>query len=374
MQPAGEPSAASLGSPLADAILAGSAPRPVRLAAAKGALPVDRPVLFRLLVALCSDEDEEIRAAAEKSAEEWPRPELEAMATNAGTDPAILAHLLRSRESDGAILAAVLSNASTPVATLEEVAGSFSAQGLDTLLLNQTLLIAHPSLLGHVEANPRASALQKARCAEVRHHFLTEHKRPAVPDAPEPGAPRASDPPAARAGPAAPPPEAPADPRTGVAPAPRGPKTDVEAEEDAKQAGVYERILKMNVTQKITLANKGSKEERSILIRDSNRSVQEAVISSPKLTLQEVEGIAKMRNVEEEILRRIARKRDWMKSYAVVHGLANNSKTPLGVSMSLLQRLTTKDLKMMTKDKNVPETLRRLARKHLETRAKQPGG
>src|SRR5262249_41259919 len=124
---------------------------------------------------------------------------------------------------------------------------------------------------------------------------------------------------------------------------------------------------------KIALAAKGTREERSILIRDSNRSVQDAVINSPKLTENEIETIAKMRNVNEDILRQIAGHRDWMKAYSVVHGLATNPKPPLAVAMSLLSRLTTHDLKVLQTDKNVPEAVRRMARKHVEARVTKPG-
>jgi hypothetical protein len=132
--------------------------------------------------------------------------------------------------------------------------------------------------------------------------------------------------------------------------------------------------MRLNVGDKIQLAYRGTREERAILIRDTNRSVQEAVLSSPKITESEVEAIARMRNVGEDVLRQIAANRDWMKSYAVTAGLATNPKTPLGVSMSLLSRLTTRDLKTLQTDKNVPEALRRQAQKAVQARAANPSG
>jgi hypothetical protein len=87
------------------------------------------------------------------------------------------------------------------------------------------------------------------------------------------------------------------------------------------------------------------------------------VLSSPKLTDAEVESIAKMSSVSDEILRIISNNRGWMKNYGVVSALARNPKTPLPVSMNLLNRLNEKDLKTLSTSRNVPEVLRTTARK-----------
>jgi len=108
---------------------------------------------------------------------------------------------------------------------------------------------------------------------------------------------------------------------------------------------------------------KGTREQRAQLIRDSNRLVASAVLSSPKLTESEVESFAKMANVTEEVIRVIAANRTWTKNYGVVLGLAKNPKTPAGISMQLLHRLNEKDIKMLGVDRNVPEVLRLAARK-----------
>jgi hypothetical protein len=126
-----------------------------------------------------------------------------------------------------------------------------------------------------------------------------------------------------------------------------------------------QKLSAMNVAQRLTRAMKGNREERAILIRDPNKIVAAAVLSSPKLTETEVESIAKMANVSEEVLRIIAHTRAWVKNYQVVLGLAKNPKTPVALSMNLLSRLTERDLKMISTDKNVPDVLRVTARKKL---------
>ena len=123
------------------------------------------------------------------------------------------------------------------------------------------------------------------------------------------------------------------------------------------------RVAALGIAQRISLAMKGTREERSILIRDPNKIVAVAVLSSPKMTDTEVESIAKMGSVSDEILRLIANTRTWVKNYQVVLALTRNAKTPLAVSMNLLPRLNEKDLRMLSSDRNVPDVLRITARK-----------
>lgn len=132
-------------------------------------------------------------------------------------------------------------------------------------------------------------------------------------------------------------------------------------EDDEKSA--MQRLQEMTVPQKMSRATKGTREERAILIRDPNKLISVAVLSSPKLTDSEVEAIAKMTSVSDEILRIVSNNRGWMKNYAVVSALAKNPKTPLPVSMNLLNRLNEKDLKVLSTNRNVPEVLRTTARK-----------
>lgn len=134
-------------------------------------------------------------------------------------------------------------------------------------------------------------------------------------------------------------------------------------EDDTETA--LQRIAAMTPGQRLTLAMRGTREERAILVRDPNRIVAVAVLSSPKITQAEVESIAKMANVSEDILRIIGNSRAWLKNYAIVAALTKNSKTPVGVSLNLLNRLLEKDVKALSTDRNVPEPLRIAARKKL---------
>jgi hypothetical protein len=110
-------------------------------------------------------------------------------------------------------------------------------------------------------------------------------------------------------------------------------------------------------------AMKGTKEIRAILIRDPNKMISAAVLSSPKVTESEAASFARMASVSEDILRAIGHNRAWMKSYAVVLGLARNPKTPVAMSLNLLVRLQDRDVQAISVDRNVPEPLRIAARK-----------
>ena len=123
------------------------------------------------------------------------------------------------------------------------------------------------------------------------------------------------------------------------------------------------RLSRMNVAQRVKQGFLGNKEERSILIRDSARIVQNAVLASPKLSEPEVETFAAAKNVSENVLREIARNRRFIKIYAVVRSLVNNPKCPLDLSLTLVKNFLVMDLKSLQGNKNVPETLRKVATK-----------
>jgi len=143
-----------------------------------------------------------------------------------------------------------------------------------------------------------------------------------------------------------------------------------EAEPDVhRRQTLLQQIAKMTVAQRVQFAIKGGSDARRTLIRDTNKVVQRAVLQSPRLTDQEVEAFASMANLTEEILRLIAANRVFRKNYVVVRNLVNNPKVPLDVSLHLLPMINAVDLKKLTMNKNVPETLRTSALKLQRQRA-----
>ena len=154
-------------------------------------------------------------------------------------------------------------------------------------------------------------------------------------------------------------------PPTGDAPLVDGsPEVDGSTENE-EQGTALQRIANMTIAQRIALAMKGNREERAILIRDPNRIVTASVLSSPKMNDTEVAAIAKMQNVSEDVLRTIAKNRAWLKNYSVVLAVVKNPKTPVAMSMNLMARLSEKDLKLLSTDRNVPDALRTQARRKM---------
>lgn len=160
--------------------------------------------------------------------------------------------------------------------------------------------------------------------------------------------------------------------------------TDATADEQAAPEAVAEpeqkerlsklqKISRMTVAERVKLAVLGDKEDRMILVRDGSKVVNGAVLASPKISDQEVETIAAMKNVQENVLRTLARNRKFIKSYSVVRNLVNNPRCPLDISLALMKNLLTPDLKVLSMNKNVPETLKKLALKSYKEKTAPPG-
>lgn len=133
--------------------------------------------------------------------------------------------------------------------------------------------------------------------------------------------------------------------------------------EEEQQKSFQERLSTMTVPEKMKFAMRGTREMRSVLIRDPNRLVASAVLSCPKVNEAEIEAFAKMGNVSEDILRTIAMTRAWTKNYSVTLALVKNSKTPVALTLNMMQRLSDLDVKKLSTDRNVPEAVRLAARK-----------
>jgi hypothetical protein len=147
----------------------------------------------------------------------------------------------------------------------------------------------------------------------------------------------------------------------------------------AAEAGTRERvstlqkIARMTVGERVQLAMKGTKDERYILIRDGSKVVSCAVLSSPKLSDAEVEMFASMKNVQEAVLREIVRNRKFMKNYSVARALINNPRCPLDLGLPLMNHLLVNDLKAVSMNKNISDTLRKMALKKYKEKSTPAG-
>ena len=132
---------------------------------------------------------------------------------------------------------------------------------------------------------------------------------------------------------------------------------------EEERGSALQKIAKLDIKGRIQLAMKGTKEERSLLVRDGTKVVALAVLESPKISDAEVEKYASQKNVLEAVLRQIPLKRRFMKHYGIVRNLVFNPRTPLDVSLGLMKNLLVHDLRNLSGNKEVSETVRKLATK-----------
>jgi regulator of extracellular matrix RemA (YlzA/DUF370 family) len=135
-----------------------------------------------------------------------------------------------------------------------------------------------------------------------------------------------------------------------------------------ERISLIRRIMLMTVKDRIKLGMKGDRETRAILIRDSNKVVAMAVMNNPRITDHEVENIAAMRTVSEEVLRKIGQTRAWARSYPIILNLARNPRTPIATAVTLLTRIHNRDLQGISQNRNVSEAVRRQAYRLVQTR------
>ena len=137
-----------------------------------------------------------------------------------------------------------------------------------------------------------------------------------------------------------------------------------------REENIYQLISRMNVADKIRYAVRAPKEGRTLLLKDPNKLVSVAAIQSPKITVEEVELVAKSKSVDEELLRLISKNREWLRHYPIVLHLVTNPKTPLGISMSLMQSIQTRDLVNLSKSRAISSALKSAAIRLLQVRQK----
>lgn len=363
--------------PIVQKLLAGTAPPPIKLAAAKGALPITPIELFYVLGALRDDEAAEVRSAVEETATSMADGTLAGLLGNPTLPPQLVEYFSRHALDKPRAMEAVVGNRAATDATLEFIARGGSELVLELLVTNQVRLIRAPRLIDAALENPLASPDQRRRLLEVREEFflkkereeqrkrdeeerlarLREKKEWTVAELEKLQEDLARETERER--------------ESGTLFI--DPDEPAASETDEEYKSATARIMAMGVPEKIMLAIRGNRTERLLLVRDSNRLVASSVAKSPKLTEAEIEFIAGMRNVIDEVIRIVANRREAQRNYNVVLILIKNPRTPLPIALNLLPRLQARDLKSLQGDKNVAETLRRQAKQRLD-KANQPGG
>jgi hypothetical protein len=330
---------------------------------ARGFLPLAQEDLIAVLAYLAAWSDQDIAKLAHDSLAEVPARSILAFASSEKSAPEHLALLVRASE-DPQVLEALIRNRSVADASIVDLAGRADAAVQEIIVINQARIIRAPEILDALLANPQLSAESRRKALENKEEFFDKKARleklaedevaefldnNPIEDLLEKAAQ-----------------EDQANAAAGITPSTL-PTMEIEPE----KRPIFQRILTMSVGEKVQLAFKGGRTERMILIRERNKLICSAVMRNPRMSETEVESIAGMRNVDDEVLRLLTTRRQWMSKYSIVLSLARNPKCPIGVVVPLINRLTLRDLKGLKDDKGVPEVVRATARKLYQQRGKK---
>jgi hypothetical protein len=379
-----------------DLIRASAVPANLMQSAARGALAIPAGEMIEVLVYL-ANHNKIFGEQAKLTLAGWEEASSKAAAENPATPTEVLEYLVSPENLRPPLLAALLENASVTQESLCRLAVSGSQELADVMLKSERVGRSE-ALLNALASNPNLSGVQSstiegkletlgsqakatvptepaAAIARSGEHqsasdsesdvevaaFLKEHAGEISAEAGKPFQPiggvyeesaeSAAEPVAVQQATGAAAAAAPA--RSNMK------KTYLTAEE--QRGSALQKISKLDITGRIQLAMKGTKEERSLLVRDGTKIVALAVLESPKISDGEVEKFATQKNVLEAVLRAIPLKRRFMKNYNVVKNLVFNPRTPIDLSLTLIKNLLVGDLKTLAGNKEVSDTVRKVA-------------
>ena len=351
---------------LREMLLSGRAPKNIRLLMAQGAMPLPVQETLELLVHLSRDDDDDISKQAVKTLDNWNESEVLALLRLRECPAVILDYFADIRRPEH-FLYAVVANPSASGEAIARLASDASLALLEAILDNRIRIIEFPSILENIRRNPSAGARVIGLVQEIETEFLGEKRKDYSIDSAEEKEAVSAD---SRAVP-----QDAFDFEAEIAKLLVSPPPDMDlsleglaSEGDSGDFNIAASISSMSVMEKIKYALFGTREVRTLLIRDTNREVTRAVLRSPKLTGNEVEAIAAMRGVSEDVLREIGNSRDWLKSSIIVNNLVKNPKTPPVIAQRLLPRLRPQELTLMARDRSLPEVTRNNVKRAIRQR------
>jgi hypothetical protein len=353
------------------------APGPARMMAARGLAPLPRPGdLLSVLYQLGLDADPAIRDAAQRTAAELPERVLLGAVGEPTLDPRVIDRFALEALTRPALLQRIILNPATSDQTIADLAGMLEAAEVDLVAQNEERLLRHPEIIGAMYKNRRArmSTVDRAVELAVRNQIevadipaWAEIVSAVMGKAKQPQSERsAAEDDALFALAAAVMAE---EPRAAAV---ADPTAEPNVEEQAKKA---ERvpINRMSVPMKIRLATLGNAFARSTLIRDPIRAVSLAAIKAPGVSEGEAAKYAGNQALSDDVIHYIADRREWTKLYSVKLALVQNPKTPMRATMHLMSHLREKDLRNVSRSRNVPTAVAAQARKLVTARAQRSG-
>jgi len=358
----------------AQKLLGGGAPAPARLMASKGIIPGLKPAdVVTVIAALTEDEDPKVAESAQATFEKLPPPML-AGALSADLEGAVIDKLAVAYATDADVVEKLLRLPSLGTEALEVLAERCNEKIGELIATNEQRLLKNPTVIEKLYMNKRVRmstadrllelavrnglelniAAFKEAAAAIKNELIMEASPEPTPD----------DLLFAEADELARQAELGEEDDTHI--------VDDEGEEKLKDQflPLYAQIAQMTVSQKIRRAQVGTAAERLLLVRDTNRLVSVAAVKSPAMREGEAQIIAASRNVSEEVLREIARNREFTRSYQVKINLTRNPRTPFTFASRIIPLLRDNDLRDMAKSKNVASAVRQAARQQLERKKK----
>ncbi|HET8725139.1 MAG TPA: hypothetical protein VFM53_13160 [Anaeromyxobacteraceae bacterium] len=340
------------------------APVALRTMGAKGLVPAVAPGdLATMLFFLSHDDEATVRDTAVRSAAGLPEKIWSVALRSEDVEPEVLDWMADRLGAAPGALQAILLNPSTSDETVARLAPVVPAPLLEIIRQNELRLLRHDDIVRGLCRNPAAPASTVDGACDfcVRNGLVLLDVPPMV-DAyrrihgSDPAARPAAD--SARALMDEYGVELAHDPVEG----PEGSAPPPTPEQEQKRQTMTQRVLKMSVAEKIKLATLGNREARTLLLRDSNRLVSLAAAQSPRITDGEILGLANSRTASADVLRYIYESRDFLKVYALRAALVRNPKVPLPTALKFLPTLQEKDIKELSRDRNVPATVQAQAK------------
>ncbi|HVE71198.1 MAG TPA: hypothetical protein VNI54_07505 [Thermoanaerobaculia bacterium] len=349
-------------------IQSGAYPRDIVMTIARGFLPLAQDDLVAVLAFLGSTGDLELADAARTSLNDVPSRSMVDFATNESAPPEHLERLMKVT-TDPYVLEALIRNRGVSDAAIADLARRAEPRVQEVIVINHARILRAPEILDTLLGNPTLNQNTRRLVHEVREEFFLKKARRAEAEEAEP---ELVDVPLDQIADLLERADA-VDKGEEVVEAPPLALTEME-KKDERASAVWTRLQHMTVSEKVRLAFRGDRMIRMLLVRDRNRLICSAVMRNPRMTEQEAEAIAGMRNVDDEVLRILGNRRDWSGKYKIMHTLVRNPKAPVGVVLPFVNRLTLRDLKGLKDDKGVPQAIREQARKAYLLRGQKRSG
>lgn len=342
-------------------IVGPAAPGPAKMMAAKGLAPMGPQDLVTAIYQLTHDADAKIAQAAVVTANRLPEKIL-AGALGEALDPRVIDFFSSRLTDKSALLEKVLLNPVTADETFVTLGRTLPDRELEILAGNQTRLLRHPAIIEAIYFNrsARMSTVNRLLELAVRHGLVLEgipQFKQIVASIMQSGAAGEEEAQVLEGA------EADAAFEQVLATA-----DEVEDGDEPVELPRAANIRMLPVASRIRLASLGNAGHRAVLIKDTNRGVAMAAVSSPAVAEPEAVRWASQRELSEDVIRYIATRKEWHKNYAFKLNLINNPKCPLRISMGLIVQLRANDLRALSRSKNVPGPLAKAAKQRMQVR------